>query len=192
VAAKRKGSFKKWLRSSHRKFTSNSSNSRLVGKDAAGVANNGQIQNGGQQHLDSLKIKKVLSNSEDLKIKSWLIEEPNIQEEEDNNQGCVGSMSDEQQELIIQHLPPIAEAGASSSRGGFGNGVSSSSMMKNFNLTSMPGVLNSSTAASTTTTTTNEEETDDGSVPPPMNVIRPEHSEQVNSCSFYFCILKFY
>jgi hypothetical protein len=31
AAAKRKGSFKKWLRSSHRKFTSNSSNIRNGG-----------------------------------------------------------------------------------------------------------------------------------------------------------------
>ncbi len=69
AAAKRKGSFKKWLRSSHRKLTSNSA-------QRAAAANAKEL-NGGQKltDLENLKIKKVLSNSEDLKIKNWLVEE---------------------------------------------------------------------------------------------------------------------
>jgi hypothetical protein len=59
VAAKRKGSFKKWLRSSHRKFTS-TSNSRLL-KDASNTAtaSNTNGPNGAQKYsdLDNMKIK---------------------------------------------------------------------------------------------------------------------------------------
>jgi hypothetical protein len=88
-----------------------------------------------------------------LKIKNWLIEEPNIEEEE--------NLEIEQQELIIEHLPPIVEA----SRGGFGSGGSNA--IKNL-VAAKPGVF-----AAT------EEETDDSCLPPPMNDIKAEQSEQV-------------
>ncbi|CAF0832793.1 unnamed protein product [Brachionus calyciflorus] len=67
AAAKRKGSFKKWLRSSHRKFTSQT-----------------KVTQSKLSEMDNIKIKKVLSNSEDLKIKNWLIEETH-NDTEDND-----------------------------------------------------------------------------------------------------------
>lgn len=76
AAAKRKGSFKKWLRSSHRKFTSQTASIKV---------SHNKLSN---SDIDNLKIKKVLSNSEDLKIKNWMIEETNHEEDEnyDNEQ----------------------------------------------------------------------------------------------------------
>lgn len=74
VAAKRKGSFKKWLRSSHRKFTSQTSSVKV----SQNKLSNSDIEN--------IKIKKVLSNSEDLKIKNWLIEETNHEEDEEEEE----------------------------------------------------------------------------------------------------------
>lgn len=57
AAAKRKGSFKKWLRSSHRKFTSNSK-SRSGLKD--NLKTNG-VQKFSNSELDNLKIKVISS-----------------------------------------------------------------------------------------------------------------------------------
>ena len=52
-AAKRKGSFKKWLRSTHRKFTSNSSNIRnVVGLKAENTTTVCPTSNGTSKYLN--------------------------------------------------------------------------------------------------------------------------------------------
>ena len=58
AAAKRKGSFKKWLRSSHRKFTSNS-NTRSLIKDNTNAINNQQkyLNLSTNSDIENLKIK---------------------------------------------------------------------------------------------------------------------------------------
>ena len=186
VAAKRKGSFKKWLRSSHRKFTSNSSSGRILKESS----NNGSTLNsttstvnGASQKysdLDNMKIKKVLSNSEDLKIKNWLIEEPNIDESEENN-------LIEQPELIIENIPMKFKNSAN----GFGQ-INSFNEASTLTLASaavdnanMCSAINNSSSQILNSTTNDQDDQDDlpgvnFSLPPPMNVIKPEQSEQID------------
>ena len=129
-AAKRKGSFKKWLRSSHRKFTSNATTIRNGTSVSLKSENNNAVTstlNGTSKYLnlttssdlENLKTKvsfqitvnkfkrdlklnvasfffcqKLLSNSEDLEIKKWMIEESNVEEQEEKKNKVNFSMLD--------------------------------------------------------------------------------------------------
>ena len=119
AAAKRKGSFKKWLRSSHRKFTS--SNTSRANQTAI-IANQKLNLTAGtdfegikikvQKILRKIKIfsllkffkyfKKVLSNSEDLKIKRWLIEEHNEEQDECVEANSQVNENEQRENLILQ------------------------------------------------------------------------------------------
>lgn len=134
AAAKRKGSFKKWLRSSHRKFTSNNGGASTSGNRGGIIKTdnsngNHQTVNPQQKYLNLSsssdlkvrnegfqfdwlqlkcspflgihssnnfwKIKKVLSNSDDIKMKSWLIEEHNEELDENNDDLEENSVNDQ-------------------------------------------------------------------------------------------------
>ena len=94
-----------------------------------------------------------------------MIEEPNIEEEDTNLV--------EQQELIIEHIPPMLDTNGFTSANGFGGGLN--------NLTSQTSSNNSSHISSHATASLNtpqhaedDQDHDSSLLPPPMNVIRPE------------------
>lgn len=88
AAAKRKGSFKKWLRASHKKLTSNVASNKSSKENCSKFSNlssslTNSTTNGSE--TDNHGKIKVLSNSEDLKIKKWLpLEAHNEDQEEDD------------------------------------------------------------------------------------------------------------
>ena len=57
AAAKRKGSFKKWLRSSHRKFTSNSTRPPVAGSFKDNNHVNSKILSSNAELMENMKIK---------------------------------------------------------------------------------------------------------------------------------------
>lgn len=84
---KRKGSFKKWLKSSHKKISTtnmiNNSNQQLKQKSLTSLNS-------------SNKVKKVLSNCEDIKNKAWPHQQSQLQHQQQQQQ------TTSQDEIIIE------------------------------------------------------------------------------------------
>jgi len=171
AAAKRKGSFKKWLRSSHRKFTSNGTNtSRLNTKN----------DNPQQKTLNlssSSDLKKVLSNSDDIKMKNWLIEENNEDLDENNEDLEENSMNDQD----LATLTTTSTSSITKLNNGVKASTDSTSLLTNTNNTS---ARNGNGSVSGSGNLEEDQEDLTSSIPPPMIVIKPEHAEQNTSSSF--------
>lgn len=71
AAAKRKGSFKKWLRSSHRKFTSNNGTTNNTTNTTITTNRKSENEMNTQKYLN-------LSSGSDLKVKKKLIQNNKI------------------------------------------------------------------------------------------------------------------
>jgi hypothetical protein len=189
AAAKRKGSFKKWLRSSHRKFTSNSSSGNAQTRQNGAV--NSKMENGGgaaSKYLnlttssdlaETLKNKKLLSNSEDLNIKKWMVEEESF-------------IQDELQEQEEKHFKSNSNTRCSLNE--FNDTTTTPTTITTTTMTQDKTMLNHSFSASnsvisnndqTSGVGTNDDDVEDLSfIPPPMNVIKAEQAEQSSNNNF--------